>query len=226
MKLDVRKPIIVFAGAWNPAIFQSGWIAHHLLGVPEKHQIQVMEVIVAGRLDVAPIHYFDDRNIGIFANSQRVEIFANEFDEPTIQLVERIGINLIQMLPHTPLGPFGINFSLIHENPDDKLLDIMRTRDMIEQHFKIVAQNLTTSLEVSPEIVLNFSRQPRAQVINFDFNFHHNQITATTVEKLLHGTISKHFEYSQNVLKILYGLEGYEVLKQNLTLPKPTTGAI
>ena len=225
MKLDVRKPMIVFAGAWNPAIFKPGWIARHLLEVPEGQQVQVLEVMVAGRLDAGPIHYFDDRNIGIFASFQRLEIFANEFDTPTIELVERVGISLIQTLPHTPLGPFGINFSLIHENPDDKLLDIMRTRDTVEQHFKIVSQNLTTSLEVSPETVLNFSRQPSAQVINFDFNFHHKQMTASTVEKLLHGTIDSHFKFSQSVLKNLYGLEGYEVLKQNLTLPKPATGA-
>ena len=35
VKLDLRRPSIVLTGAWNPAIFQAGWILRFLFQVPD-----------------------------------------------------------------------------------------------------------------------------------------------------------------------------------------------
>jgi hypothetical protein len=219
MKLDARKPIFILVGNWNPAIFQPGWIARYLFNIPEGQQVQLAEVITAERLG-SPIHYFSDSNVGILASTERVEVYANDFDSSTTKLVEQVCIRLIQALPHTPLGPFGVNLSFSQEDPNDELLDLLRTRDNVEQHFKIVKQKLTSTIELPDEVALNFSRQPSAQAVVFDFNYHHKQITSPTAESLLDGAITKYLNHSQTVLKTLYGIEGYEVLVHDLTVPQ------
>ena len=142
MKLDLRKPVFVFVGAWNPAIFQPGWIARHLFEIPEGEKVRA-EAMVPTVPNQEAILYIED--IGLAVTNERVQIFVNGFDDETIQCCEQVAVQLFKTLPHTPFGSFGINFNFVEDDPGDELFDMLRTKDGIDEHFKIIGQKYASA---------------------------------------------------------------------------------
>ncbi len=114
MKVDLRVPTIVISGAWNPAIFQPGWIARHLFEVPEGTKKLLAEVVTNN--GERQIRYLD--NVGISVVYERIEFFINSLDDECISTCEKAAINVLKTLYHTPVGPFGLNFQFCDEIND------------------------------------------------------------------------------------------------------------
>ncbi len=216
MKVDTRPPVFVFVGAWNPAIFQSAWIARYLFNVPAGREQPATEVLVTIPIPRRIIYI---ENIGIAVSNERVEIFANDFDEAVIQRTEEVALRLVETLSHTPYGPWGVNFNFIELEPSVELLDALKTRDNIEQHFKIVSQDLVSAIKISDEVILNFSRHPSEKNVIFDFNYTHRPLVAKSAKDVLTGAIKKYLQQSEQILEKLYALKGYEVIKHDLGKP-------
>lgn len=205
MKLDLRRPSIVLLGAWNPAILQPGWIANYLREIPEGKDIAAQEAFFVVDGLSRSILYIDD--VGITANNQRVDIFLNSFGDNEIHWAEKYVSNLVTTLKHTPLGAYGINFSFVEEDAQDELLDMLKTKDKIEQHFKILNQSLTSAIEIDANTILNFSRKPSEESVIFEFNFHHNQIEKDNIAEQINGKIKGELEKAKEILNILYGID-------------------
>lgn len=209
MFLDARRPVFVFRGAWNPAIFQPPWLAKYLFGIESGKEIEAVDMTV---LTPVPkqITYID--NIGISASNDGIDIFANDLDEKTIAKAETTAIRLLETLPHTPLGGFGVNFCFTEKEPSDDLLDCLHTKDSIDKYFKILKQDFSAAIEID-SVILNFTRQPTDANVQFDFNYHHNRIDFETRKETIEGAIGRFLEKSEEILDQLYSLQGYEVLK-------------
>ena len=224
MKLDLTKPVVIFVGAWNPAIFKPEWIAHYLFGNEEAVEVPVTQVEQKTPLGKKEILFID--NVGISASKNRVEIYINDKNEGTITKAENAAINLINTLQHTPIGAFGINFYIIESDPSDHILDLLKSKDSIEQHFPIIQQAFESSITVTDAVVLNFTRTPSPQSIQFEFNYHHNKFSAKTFEDVMRGAISKYLAKNKQILSDLYNISGdYELSSFDLANPKEQANA-
>jgi hypothetical protein len=127
MKLDLRMPTVVLAGAWNPAIFQPGWIARHVFGVPAGAEIKVTAVQMLIGQQQKLVTYI--RDVGFAVSSNRLEIFAVEGSESAFKAAEETTARIVELLPHTPISAYGINFHFIEEHPLPGLLRKIRSCD-------------------------------------------------------------------------------------------------
>jgi len=207
MELDLRRPSLILLGAWNPAIFQPGWIARHLLDYPEGQEVEAMSVISADRGGQA-VTYIDE--LGFNVSNQRVELFVNTHNDDYINRLEAVALRIIQLLPHTPFGAFGINYCFIESDPDEGVLDSLKTRDGLDQQFRILNQNLTSSIQID-NAVLNLSRRPSESQVVFDFNYHHERIDPQNFQEQIIGKYSEYLDRSTALLRDVYNLEGYTI---------------
>jgi hypothetical protein len=88
MKLQLLRPILVFAGAWNPAVFQLGWLAKNVHGIPVGAEVRVDEVTVVeeGR-PPKKINYM--QALGIFVSQTRLEIYPTAIDHQYLRTTEQ-----------------------------------------------------------------------------------------------------------------------------------------
>jgi hypothetical protein len=78
MRLDLRQPTLVIAGAWNPAIFSVEWIATHILGKKENEVLKLVQVVDAtGNF----INYYNET--GLYTNLDRISLYCNDLDQAT-----------------------------------------------------------------------------------------------------------------------------------------------
>ena len=87
LTLDLRLPTIVITGTWNPAIFQPGWIAEHLFGVPKGQQLEMVQ-----RITTAPqpkmTYYL--ASVGISVTPERLELYCNDLSGETKARAEAV----------------------------------------------------------------------------------------------------------------------------------------
>lgn len=217
MKLDLRNATLVFLGAWNPAIFQPPWIAKYLHEKPEGERVEGSEVTVLSPSGPKRIFFIDD--IGLSALSDRIEIFLNADNDDARGRAESVAIRLLSVLPHTPLGGFGVNYHYIEPDPEAELLDKFVTAEKINEHYKILNRNFSSALEMPNGVVLNLSRHVSDTEVVLDFNYHYQRIDRSAVEAAIQGIIKKHLDSSLETLEKLFDLKDYEALTHEFHPP-------
>lgn len=217
MELDIRRPSIVIVGNWNPAIFQYNWVAKHALNIPEGTDLQASELMP---LDAKknptelPILYIDD--IGFRASNIKLEIFLNSIEDECISRAENSIVNVIQTLSHTPLGGFGVNFRFIESDPDAEILDKLKSNDGIDARYRIINESIETKIDLGQETILNFSRAPSDNMVEFNFNYHCSRLVPDDFERQISGKYAEYLEKSAGILSELYGLDEYQVVHHTL----------
>jgi hypothetical protein len=212
MELDLRSPTFVVTGTLNPAILQPGWIARYMLEVPEGQQVDALMPLTGGR--VPPPIYFG--GFGVAVRADRVDFFTNALDDKSVARCEAACHRFVEILRHTPFGALGVNFRFVEKDPDQAILDQLQTKDAVNQHLKIKRQRFVTVGEIATDIDLNFSREPTATQVVFDFNYHHRSITPDNARTLVEGAVKRFLERSTALLKSVYGLDGYVPVAQDV----------
>lgn len=213
MELDLRKPSFVIVGAWNPAIFKPSWCARYLLNIPEGQDVSGAEVMAVDP-NSSPVFYI--KNTGFRVSNQRADIFLNSRELADVTTTEVAVENIVRILPHTPLGPFGINFSFIEREPEPELLDKLKSTETIDQHFRIINQSFTTGIALEEGVILNLSRNPTEDLIVIEFNYHHEKIEHANFHDVITGKYSEYLTRSLGILETLYGITGdYEIINHN-----------
>ena len=206
MNIDLRKPTLVLTGAWNPAIFQLGWIAKFLFEVPEDKQIRANSVLTGmGPTDAKEIVYID--NIGLAVSSGRVEIYVNSLSEKDFSQAEQLVDRIVDVLPHTPVNALGVNFNFSEPEPSDELQDKLTTKDDIHTKFKIVGQELKVSLGVFEGCTLNLNRVMLNVEAVLDFNYHFENIVSQGITKTVDHVIKRCFDNAQEIMRDVYNLD-------------------
>lgn len=214
MKQDLRKPTFVLVGAWNPAIFQPSWLAKYALGTPEGQNVPGAEVIA---IEPTPSSIFYLKNTGFRITNQRADIFLNSDAPEDISTTELAAFNIVNTLPHTPFGPFGINYTFIEEDPDAELLDKLKSKDGIDQHFQILEQSFSAKISMDNGVILNLARKPSENSVTFDFNYHHEKIDQSSFEDDIKDKYTQFRTQSLQVLSDLYDINECEgALRHNL----------
>jgi len=201
---DLRTPTLVVSGAWNPAIFQPGWIASNLLGVPKGEKIQVAECARPdedGQLKI--ISFFGD--MGVSSSRQRLEVFLNSDADGIAAKGEDLVVKVLEVLPHTPIQALGINFLFVEEDPSGELIDKLKTMEGLEARYQIKQQNYASTLFIDENTDFNFFRTINEGDVRFSLNFH--ALAEDNRFQDVKGVIARRLKYSLDFLQDCYGLE-------------------
>lgn len=202
LKLDLRKPLFVFLGAWNPAIFQPGWVARYLFGFPEGASVDAGLLMLPNQ---PPLTFIKD--IGVAVTPERVTLYVQRFDDETKSQVETTAKNIFEVLPHTPIGAFGVNFVFKDDDADPSLYDKLKTKDGIDKHFKVLSQQFVSTIQIFPNVILNFMRVPSTESVLYDLNFHHQSFDINNAEITLGGIVQRYYSKCLEIINQLYGSE-------------------
>ena len=211
MNLDLQKPTLVIAGNWNSAIFDNaGWLLQHIYGVPAGEEVEVGIAIQKGTPGKQVMMLND---IGFSADSNRIEFYLNKVDEDVLGRTEQMVANIVEVLPHTPIGAFGCNFLFVEENPEDVVIDRLKTNDGIHERYNIKEQIFKSIIEFEQNIDLTFTVLINNNAtVTFDFNYHHVEINAANLAEKVNGAINRYKEHALDLINSLYDIEGFETV--------------
>lgn len=211
MKLDLRLPTIVVTGAWNPKIFSPQWISKHLFGYDEGVNVNIEQIVVAtDNQQPTTITYID--HVGLRASESRVELFMDQLEADNFTLLERVAKNTISILQHTPLGALGVNFNFIEEEPEDDLIDKLKSPDGLERKFAIKAQSFKATIGLEEHQDLNLSREISDGLVKINFNYHFSPLRLDIADGILDDCVSNSLVKTREYLDQLYGLEEFELI--------------
>lgn len=203
MKLDLRQPMAVIAGAFNAAIFVPSWIANTLYQIPEGEDVNV--VMVGDMVQGTSRPYI--QSTAILAEDERLSLFIDCFEKPCVALGESLLDRLGQTLPHTPIAGLGINFRFIFDELDEAVYAMMKQNDGPEVLGQLVRARLVSEIKLEDAVSLNLRREILNDELVVDFNYHHRISHMSELNNLVGGKILTKFEESKAIVHQLYGIE-------------------
>jgi hypothetical protein len=215
MRLDARKPLVVLTGAWNPAIFNPGWVGLHLLGRPEGQTVNVR--LVQTLPDVKQVLYVADSDIGYYTDSTRVEFYSNSYDTGALAAVTQMVARLLEALPHTPFGDFGVNFNFVEDSPSTPLLDKLQSKDGLDGFYRIATQEFLARILYGDKCQLNLKRVATASAVAFEFNYHHSLTNVADLMVITTGYLETLLKDSKEKLQQIYDGVGDEIISHDFS---------
>lgn len=185
--IDFKNPTMVIVGHWNSAILnEPGWIAKHLLDVPDGQQVDLQAIVVGNQ--VGPSHVAPEKQIwlfdqyGICCSGQRLEMYTRDLDnlEPLYLATSKIS----QKLPHTPVRAIGINFNVKINGDFAAITALLETNESFDLLGTIRSTERTDSIEIGNEdlieidgfgrvqTTLNLTRKSDFAQVEINFNYH------------------------------------------------------
>lgn len=207
MILDLRLPLFVITGTWNVAIFTPAWIAIHLFDVAKGSEAQFTEVMVASPGPRQILYYGE---VGLSVSPGRIEIFMNGLDADNAIAVESTAKRIIERLPHTPLGAFGVNLTYAVPEPTEELVDLLKCADKLNERFLIKSSMLKDTIRLQENVDLNLTRTIAEGTVVVEYNFHHKPITFENHAGLINGACKRYLEETKRINVEVYGLEEFE----------------
>jgi len=158
---------IVILGSWNPSIFSPDWVAERLSETPD------CKVETAFNLadPTAPRKITFD---GITLYPGRKQLVINPLKPDVSEMVKcaNVAIKIFSVLPHTPVGNVGINFSFFAV---EKPLDILAASDEMSDSFSSIESSISRSLKTndSDDYLLKHKLEQIEKGLKLSFNFHY-----------------------------------------------------
>lgn len=191
---------LVLVGSWNRNIFTPDWVAKNIF--KESNEIKVE----------FSINYFDaplrlsQSNIMMVTANDRITFFPIKIDLQTCERIELMVKNLCELLPHTPITAYGINFGVSEQEPDELLLKRFNFGDdnlFSDAGFLLSSKALIRSISID-DGTLNIKAYFDNGKIDFDFNFHFIVNGATNVIEKIDGKFNYCKGMVQKILKDIY----------------------
>lgn len=110
---NIQSINIVCLGNWNKKIFVPEWVASNLFGLAKDSSLEA--VFNTSELDIG----YKANNVMFIPKESAIEIKPEKLDSETIVLANKVLINLISLLPHTPIKAIGINFRSVFQKSSD-----------------------------------------------------------------------------------------------------------
>lgn len=180
--LNNTIPAVVVSGHWNAAILNDlGWVAAHLLGVPEGETINLQQVIAGGPLPKI-VNLFDNFGMCCFEGRLEFYIRATSKSEDIYKIIRTIA----EKLPHTPIGGVGFNFQYMTTDQVQTIASSLETQEILDPFGSMLMMRrvddlslagpdlLTWSDAVSRPVQLKIERATDYQSATIDVNYHTN----------------------------------------------------
>lgn len=208
LTLDVRSPIIVLVADFNPAIFQTPWIAKHLFGKEEGEEMSIAEILAMNGSVAMPLTFLD--GVAVSVTPSKTELWSLDGEDETLAQVESVLLNMLDALPHTPLTAIGCNLVYTDAEPPERVVDLFTTPEGLEAEGVLNMRQSGVQLQLDDH-VLNFARFLTATDARFSFNYHRVQGDQAAYKGFVPGLIKRSREHSSALLKSFYGYEGYDL---------------
>lgn len=213
LQLDLRRPLIIITGIFNPAIFNPSWVARHLFDIPAG---ETVNVAVADGIGASGLIAFLNA-VGISVNQSRMELFAQAATEEGLEAVEKIALKILQVLPHSPYGALGVNSGYVDDDPGENVISLFSTREKLEEAFSV--DERTQSVKLTEENGhRNIERSLSETRFSIAFNRHYDDINPGNAEGLLIGAVRREVEWSKTFCRDYFGYE--EIGVQTFALPE------
>lgn len=210
MLLDLTLPTVVLTGTWNAPIFTAPWIARELFEYPIGEEVAVAEVVF--QQATVSRHVLFLKNIGIHAEPQRLELYANDNTDQHFARIEGLIRRILTVLPHTPIGALGVNFRFSVKNPSAYILDKLQTHEEIHLVRHVLSSKYITQISVDENVVCNITRDATDELMNVDFNYHFEGFGAKKGDPAVtDGILKKFLAGATNFMSELYDETDYEV---------------
>lgn len=203
MKLDLREPTIVIAGAFNPAIFEPSWVALNACGVEEG--ATVSSILVQDVLQGTSRVYIG--SLALAVEPFRLTAFTDSFDQQQISDFEEALARVAQVLPHTPVAGVGVNFKFIVDQPEATVLDKLGTNEKLESIAAIQQFGLSTKFAPQGGFALTLSRTVEHDSLVLGFNYHSDLQKIEDLVDLLPGLILARCEQARALIENIYGID-------------------
>ena len=210
---------IVIAGLWNPHIFSPEWVAKNMLQKGDHDEIQIQIALGPG---VAQKVRLVSDNVTIALMSERIQFHPKQPIDADVQSIENVALRTIDLLPHTPLSGYGVNFSFLEKDAssiDLELFDANDYPDLAELGFEPSRRQIVRILRVDPTCTLNLtfgSDGESEQPYVFDFNFHHQATKEGKIDTAqIRGKAVAYKNRALGILEKVYGLTLQEESEEN-----------
>jgi hypothetical protein len=218
MKMDLRLPTIVITGAWNANIFTPPWIGKHLFRIAEGTEVSANQIIIQTDLGLTKSVLYIEK-VGLSLAEGRLELFVEEFQDPTILKLIEVIQNVVNVLNHTPMDAIGINFSFFEETPTAEISDKLKNPDKLDQIYTIKSNKISTNFQFDSEFDLNLARSISGGVAKIEFNFHRN-ISKEYIVSMNSNSIFKLNDAAKKILEDEYNVDNIEYLSHQIATSK------
>lgn len=207
MNVDLRRPTIVIAGAFNAAIFTPEWIAAVLHEIPEGSDVEGLLVADTGRQSVRT--YIN--GVGIALEGERLTFAWDSLDGPSNSVAEKLVRRVAETLPHTPSNGVGVNFHFETTDFDAEVVDKLKMNDDPAQIGIVMQSDLKSKIQLE-SCILNFGRTILNGNFMGEFNYHHEIKSIGEIEDIFNGSkVTELFERSKEILESLYDLDSDDI---------------
>ena len=130
--------------------------------------------------------------------------------DASLTKIERIAIQILEALPHTPIRGAGINFGFLEKDPSPELVQLFKFTDtnrLADAEFVVSGAYLKRNLRFDEDRQLNLALELRSDdALSIDVNFHGEGSNAEATIQHLKGHV---VELKNRVIALLanaYGL--------------------
>ncbi len=166
MKFTKEYNVLVIAGQWNRSIFSSDWVKKYLL--PDE------DLQVEYPMDVDGFYRISTPEMRIYTWENKLFFTICKHEDSVFYKVRDIALKITDLLPHTPVSAFGINY--IFEAPlKGKLEEVFKLADepeFITQKFPYQTLCIKRSFQVNNH-TLNMSLSKVEKTCRMEFNYHY-----------------------------------------------------
>jgi len=193
---------IVIVGGWNKSIFTPQWVSSKLF--------KKSGILYEFPLNINAPPRYTDNEVRLFIETNKIILSALVPSDENLNKIEQLAINVVELLPHTPVISFGINFGFVEDIEKSSILNnfnINDNADITEIMGEIIETNITRTIKIE-NVLLNFNIIKNQQKISIDFNIHFTINEALDVKNIF---IKKSFiKYKNEILSILKNLYDLE----------------
>lgn len=197
---------IVVLGAWNPSIFSPEWIEKYLADIEEGEEIEI-----AFPLDDATApRKISFKDINLFPGRRKMDLIPDEPNKENLEFCASILVKLFDILPHTPVSGFGINFGFIESNLSQELENLFELSDEHSLIDNYVPKGTSISRQIVKEgqnYIINLTLSEADGNVSVKINFHF-YISSTEEGKdiLEAGAVENCFNETTELLETVYGI--------------------
>jgi hypothetical protein len=209
--VDIRAPLLVLVGSFNPAIFAPAWLATNVFGVVEGTELSVLEALI--ELDPQTLLQLSFVNgVAINVAPNRMDIFVIDSSDETLKAAEGALIKVFELLPHTPVQALGCNYRCVDADPSPDVIDLFDSNEGVEGKYAVRSRQYTVQIELDGAL-LNFSRATFNNEVHFSFNYHRNLKSVDEIASIIPGLIKADLEHGAALLQSLYGYDERSTLE-------------
>jgi len=211
MKPSIEQWSIVITGQWNPQILNADWVAKNLLSNKESNEIDIQLGITRGLASHVRLVTTD---FILLPTRERIQFHPRVPSSDCIAVVEAIALKTLEVLPHTPVTGYGLNFHFEESSDGTFVRGIFDAPDYVElqkMNLKPVQRRATRNLKVDENSLLNLNLTLLDDGrLDVDMNFHNALGPDANLEEFvisMRGSSVRRYAQALKILEQVYNLK-------------------